>query len=158
MKKLIGIIAVGILVLLVAIQVVPYGRTHSNPPVRREPAWDSPETRAIAVRACFDCHSNQTTWPWYSNIAPISWLVQRDVEEGRRKLNVSEWDRPQEEASESAKSVRKGTMPPWYYLWAHLSAAEREVLIRGLAATLGQPEGKAGKSSERSERGRGSHR
>lgn len=138
MKKRIGAIAVGILVLLLAIQAVPYGRAHSNPPVRREPAWDSPATRTVAVRACFDCHSNQTIWPWYSNIAPISWLVARDVGEGRRKLNFSEWDRPQEEAAEAVQTVQKGTMPPWYYPWARLSAAEREALIRGLSATLGQ--------------------
>ena len=148
MKKLVGVIAVGILVFLVAIQGVPYGRTHSNPPVRREPPWESPETRALAVRACFDCHSNQTTWPWYSNVAPASWLVERDVEKGRRHLNFSEWDRPQKEASESAKSVQKGAMPPWYYPWAQLSAAERLALVQGLAATLGQSDDNKDKSSE----------
>jgi hypothetical protein len=51
------------------IQLVPFGRNHTNPPTTAEPRWDSPRTRALARRACFDCHSNQTTWRWYSNVA-----------------------------------------------------------------------------------------
>ena len=65
------------------IQLVPYGRDHANPPVTREVKWDSPRTRALAAGACFDCHSNLTTWPWYSNVAPVSWLVYADVVGGR---------------------------------------------------------------------------
>jgi Haem-binding domain len=80
-------------------------------------AWDAPETRELAVRACFDCHSNETVWPWYSHVAPISWLVWSDVVRGRKELNFSEWDRPQLEARESGSTVRKGLMPPWYYPW-----------------------------------------
>ena len=136
-----------IVVLLLAAQLVPYGRTHTNPPVRREPAWDSPATRALAVRVCFDCHSNETHWPWYTNVAPVSWLAQRDVDEGRRELNFSEWDRPQKEAHESAKTVREGSMPPWFYVLprphARLSAAERDRLIAGLEATFGRGEPRA---------------
>ena len=124
-----------------AIQLVPYGRDHANPPVAQEPRWDRPETRALAVRACFDCHSNETVWPWYSRVAPASWLVQRDVDKGRRKLNYSEWDRPQREAHESAKSVRSGKMPPWFYALpgtsASLTPAERSTLIAGLELTFG---------------------
>ncbi len=130
---------------LLALQAVPCGRAHFNPPVRKEPAWDSPQTRALVARACFDCHSNETTWPWYASVDPMSWLIQRDVEEGRRALNYSEWDRSQKEGAESAKSVPKGEMPPWYYTavqWkAWLSPAEREALIRGLTATLGLGDG-----------------
>jgi hypothetical protein len=91
----------------------------------------------LSARACFDCHSNETFWPWYSNIAPISWLIERDVKKGRRELNFSEWNESQEEAHESAKTVRKGSMPPWYYPWAGLSSAERQELIRGLEGTVG---------------------
>jgi mono/diheme cytochrome c family protein len=137
MRKLGGWLGIGVAALVLAIQLVPYGRDHRNPAVRREPVWDSPETRALAVRACFDCHSNETVWPWYSTVAPVSWFVVRDVAEGRRELNLSEWDRSQKEAHESAQKVKKGTMPPWYYPWARLSPAEREALIRGLEATLG---------------------
>jgi len=123
------------------IQLVPYGRNHTNPPVTMEPRWDRPRTRALAVRACFDCHSNETVWPWYSSVAPVSWLVQRDVDEGRRELNFSEWHRPQREAHESAGTMRKGEMPPWFYAvgvrHARLTAEERSALVAGLAATLG---------------------
>ena len=125
-------------VLLLVIQLLPFGRDHTNPPVRQEPPWNVPETRELTVRACFDCHSNQTVWPWYSNVAPISWLVRWDVARGRKELNFSEWDRPQREARKSVAEVRKGSMPPWYYPWAKLDAAEREALIRGLDATLGR--------------------
>jgi hypothetical protein len=130
-----------VVVVLLAIQLVPYGRAHVNPPVTKEPPWDRPQTRALAVRACFDCHSNETHWPWYTLVAPISWLSQYDVEEGRRVLNYSEWDRSQREAHESAKSVRTGEMPPWFYMLprphARLTPAERTALIAGLEATFG---------------------
>lgn len=98
----------------VLIQAVPYGRSHKNPPVQSEPSWNSPRTRALAVKACFDCHSNETTWPWYSNIAPVSLIVQNHVDEGRASLNFSEWGRRQE-VRESAESVVEEEMPPAYY-------------------------------------------
>jgi mono/diheme cytochrome c family protein len=133
-----GVLVIG---LLLVIQLVPYGRTHVNPPVGQEPRWDRPETRALAARVCFDCHSNETVWPWYSHVAPISWLVQRDVDEGRRTLNFSEFAGRQGKAHESAKTVRKGEMPPWFYEirapTARLTAAERAELIAGLEVTFG---------------------
>jgi hypothetical protein len=137
-----GGIALAVLVFLFAvIQAVPYGRDHSNPPVRQEPAWDSPQTRALAADACFDCHSNQTHWPWYSNVAPVSWLVQRDVDSGRNALNFSEWDRPQRRADEAAEKVAEKEMPLSYYTWLHpnarLSSAERQALVQGLQAMFG---------------------
>ena len=134
-------IAIAAAVLLVVAQAVPYGRSHDNPRPTAEPAWDSAATRQLAAGACFDCHSDLTTWPWYSNIAPVSWLVQRDVDQGRRILNFSEWDRPQEaDPGEVAEVVREGEMPPLQYKPLHadarLSAAERERLARGLERTL----------------------
>ena len=127
--------------LLLAIQVIPYGRNHANPATRVEPSWTSPETRALAVRSCFDCHSNQTVWPWYSNIAPASWLLQRDVAEGRSSLNFSEWNRPQEGPGDSVEKVIEGSMPPSLYALvrskARLSATERQALVLGLGATFG---------------------
>ncbi|MBI3911177.1 MAG: heme-binding domain-containing protein [Armatimonadetes bacterium] len=145
-----GLIAVAIL--LVAIQAVPYGRRHTNLPVRMEPRWDSPQTRALVVRACYDCHSNQTIWPWYSHVAPVSWFIQGDVDQGRAAMNLSEWDRPQREAHESAKKVQEGEMPPWAYPLVHpearFSPAERQALIRGLTATLGQEKEREGEPEE----------
>jgi mono/diheme cytochrome c family protein len=126
----------------VAIQFLPYGRDHVNPPVVAEPSWDSPETRALARQACFDCHSNETEWPAYSTVAPVSWLIQHDVSEGRAVLNFSEWQRPQEEAKEAAEEVREGEMPLAMYQLMHahsrLSASDREQLARGLERTLGR--------------------
>jgi hypothetical protein len=121
---------------LLAIQLIPYGHQQTNPPVTAEPTWPSPESRNLAVRACFDCHSNETTWPWYSSAAPISWLVVHDVQEGRDALNFSEWDRPQQRLREIAEVLREGEMPPVYYRWTHpsaiLSAAEKAQLERDL--------------------------
>lgn len=141
MKKILLRLAAILIVAALAIQLVPYGRSHTNPPVLQEPAWDSPQTRALAQRACFDCHSNETVWPWYSNIAPISWLAQRDVEEGREKLNFSEWGRGEQEIDELAEVIREGEMPMPIYLLQHpearLSAAEKQALINGLVASTG---------------------
>lgn len=130
----------GLLLLVILIQFIPYGRDHTNPAVVAEPAWDSPVTRDLAVRACFDCHSNETVWTWYSNVAPMSWLVQRHVDEGRNELNFSEWHLPQE-ADEAAETVRDGSMPTRDYLLTHpearLSDQELLDLEAGLIATFG---------------------
>jgi hypothetical protein len=125
------------------IQIVPYGRTHSNPRVLAEPQWDSPRTRELAVRACFDCHSNETKWPWYAELAPFSWVVQKDVEGARDTVNFSEWTRPQALAPESGASVVRGDMPPYKYRKAHpeadLNRQEMIELARGLNRTIGAP-------------------
>jgi hypothetical protein len=125
---------------LALIQLVPYGRSHANPPTTAEPRWDSPRTRTLAQRACFDCHSNLTKWRWYSNLAPISWLVQRDVDSGRSSLNFSEWNRPQDGAGDVADAISGGSMPPWFYVLAHtsasLSGSEKQTLVSGLQATF----------------------
>jgi hypothetical protein len=134
-------IALGLLATFLAIQLVPYGRDHTNPPATGEPTWDARETRALAKQACFDCHSNETEWPAYASIAPASWLVQRDVNEGRAVLNFSEWSRSREEAKEAPEEVLEGEMPPAAYMLVHaharLNAADRDRLAQGLAKTLG---------------------
>jgi len=132
---------------LVLAQLVPYGRDHTNPPVVAEPAWDHPATRTLAVRACFDCHSNQTKWPWYSHVAPMSWLVQNHVDEGRETLNFSAGPDGLGEADEAAEEVREGEMPPRSYILLHpearLSTAERDALAAGLSATFRGGDGRA---------------
>lgn len=132
---------VGSLVVLFGLmQLVPYGRTHSNPPTVQEPKWDSPRTRELAVRACFDCHSNETKWPWYADVAPMSWIVEFDIANGRSVINFSEWNRPFPLAVYSGLSVRTGGMPIAKYRMAHpeaqLTPEETEALARGLDATL----------------------
>jgi len=127
--------------LFVVVQLLPMGGERSNPPVVAEPPWDSPRTRELFLRACGDCHSNETRWPWYSRVAPVSWLVTSDVAAGRDHLNVSEWHREQEHAEDAAEEFRDRDMPLPIYLPAHpearLEGAEREELLRGLIATFG---------------------
>jgi hypothetical protein len=125
------------------IQLVPYGRAHSNPPVIQEPPWNSPRTRELAKRACFDCHSNETRWPWYAHVAPFSWVLQRDVEAGRSVMNFSEWTHPNDLASAAGGEVIRREMPPRSYRLvhgdAHLTEDEKVELARGLHATFGAP-------------------
>jgi len=133
-----AILAIGFIFL----QFIPYGQNHTNPPVVQEPNWDSPTTRELAQRACFDCHSNETVWPWYSKIAPVSWLVQRDVDEGRQKLNFSEWQNASnfEKLNEISEVVLEGEMPPLTYYPTHpearLNAQEKQQLAQGLQNSL----------------------
>lgn len=126
---------------VVVIQIIPYGRNHTNPSTLAEPLWDSPQTRALFMRSCGDCHSNETIWPWYSNIAPFSWLVQRDVDEGRARFNISTWGRGENEGEDAAETLQKGSMPPKIYLLiqpdARLSDSEKQALVEGLIATFG---------------------
>lgn len=131
----------GAAIVFLAIQLVPFGRDHDNPPVRREAAWDSPRTAELVDGACYDCHSNETRWPWYSSVAPASWLVTRDVLAGREELNFSEMDREDNEIDKAAESVANGEMPPFRYTPLHsdarLSQSEKEELIGGLERSLG---------------------
>lgn len=137
-KRILRRVLVGGAVVFLLLQAVPYGRAHGNPPVTGEPAWPSPRARELARRACFDCHSHETVWPWYSHVAPISWLVQQDVDEGREHLNFSAWDRPQKNAHEAAEEVEEGAMPLPKYLRLHpearLSDAEKAELVAALKA------------------------
>ena len=132
-----------ILGLLLLIQVVPYGRAHTNPPDTGEPKWDSPRTRELVVQACYDCHSNQTVYPWYSNIAPTSWLTQKDIEDARGYLNFTDWARKDNAGKFAAGMVRDKKMPKFPYPLMHsearLTDEERQELIRGLEATFGTP-------------------
>lgn len=126
---------------LVLIQLIPYGRNHKNPPVVSEPKWNSRQTRDLASKACFDCHSNETAWPWYANIAPASWLVQYDVDKGRERFNFSDWqDNPLGGVQEFAEVIGEGEMPPPQYLLLHpgarLTVTEKSQLISGLSASL----------------------
>ena len=132
-----------IALIAIVIQFIPYGKEHSNPPVLAEVKWDSPKTEKLFYRACGDCHSNKTKWPWYSNIAPVSWLVQHDVEEGREHFNVSMWGKQKRNKGDEAKEeFEEGEMPPWFYTIAHpeaqLLGTQRDELLKGLLATFGE--------------------
>jgi hypothetical protein len=132
-----------VVVLFALMQLVPYGRDHANPPVVGEPAWDHPSTRELAVRACFDCHSNQTAWPWYADVAPFSWVVQRNVRTARTVLNFSDWSQTYALMAQAPNSVLAREMPPRSYRVMHpdaqLTDAEKIQLANGLRATFNLP-------------------
>jgi len=133
----------GLVFFFLALQLVPGHRT--NPPVGE---WiQAPEpVEAILRRSCFDCHSNQTRWPWYAYVAPTSWLVSSDVDEGRDHLNFSTWeiydeDERIENLEEIMEVIEDGEMPPWFYLPLHpeaeLDDRDREILNRWIADATG---------------------
>jgi hypothetical protein len=138
-KALLWVIGVAAIV-FVAIQFVPYGRgSHTNPPASDPFQWTDQQAEGIARESCYDCHSNETRWWWATSIAPSSWLVQRDVDEGRSNLNFSESD-PLPPVSEVAEVVNEGEMPPFQYTIIHpgarLTDAEKQTLVAGYEAGL----------------------
>lgn len=124
MKKLLRYLVVGFVLIILIIQLIPV--TRANPPVVSDiPA--APEVKAILQRACYNCHSNETVYPWYSRVAPVSWLVAGDVTSGRKELNFSTWEQYSAKAQgkhlhEIWEAVNKGEMPPWYYTIVHRQA------------------------------------
>jgi hypothetical protein len=142
-------------IVFVALQFVPLGRVR-NPPVTDDAPWPSAEARSIAVAACYDCHSNEARVEWFDKIAPASWLVASHVDEGRDRVNFSEWDQPQFKADEMHDSVEEGEMPLSSYTWLHpkakLDAHEREVLVDALRQMEGDREGR-GRGSGDDDRG-----
>jgi hypothetical protein len=146
LKKILVVILLGaaaVVGLALLIQLIPVNRT--NPPVVTQVKWDSPETAALFKRACADCHSNETIWPWYSQVAPVSWLVAKDVREGREKLNVSDLNggdqgRLMKRIEEISEVIQEGEMPMAIYLPMHpeakLTQDEASTLSRGLQKSL----------------------
>ena len=144
--RLLTVIFTATLGTMVVIQAIPYGRSHSNPPITGEPEWATPRTRELMVRACFGCHSNEVEYPAYASVAPISWVVETHVSEGREKVNYSEFNSRQRGADETVEVIEEGSMPPGYYTQfgrhpeAKLTTAEVAELIAGLKATPGLSE------------------
>ena len=122
-------------VLFLLLQVLPYGHAHGAPATTKRASFPA-SARSLVAGACSDCHSNDTRFPWYSNIAPASLLVVNDVKGGRKRLNFSQWDRPQPALDDVLAAVRRKSMPPLQYKLIHgrsrLSAAERGRLMDAL--------------------------
>jgi hypothetical protein len=138
MKRILRYVAGGIVILAIGIQFVSTDR--ANPPIdsTKELTGLPQDVSGMLERACFDCHSNRTVWPWYSHVAPASWLVAADVKEGRRHLNFSEWEgysvrKRKAKLEDIITEVDKATMPPGQYVLLHgrarLSAEERERIV-----------------------------
>jgi len=140
-------LAIVVVAIVGLIQLIPNRVT--NPPARNEPAWDSPQTLALAKAACFDCHSNQTHTYWFEKIAPLSWWIKSHVDGGRARLNFDE-SQLGRGSGRAARTVVRGSMPPSYYTWlglhanAKLTPAQRQQLAQGLEATLGPGGGEGG--------------
>jgi Haem-binding domain len=134
-KRWLAWAALGLVILLGLIQLIPYGH-EKNPPVTKAAVWSNPQAQGLAESGCYDCHSNLTKQWWATKIAPASWLAQSDVDGGRNALNFSEWDKPQSEASDAIEVVQSGSMPPLQYKLFHsdarLSDVERQQLADGL--------------------------
>lgn len=139
-KRLVLILIAGAVILFLLIQLIPFGHDHTNPPVVSEPNWSSPEARALVEEHCFQCHSNETEWPWYSNIAPGSWLIAMDVIEARNKFNFSDWQNNPGELDEMEEEIQEGGMPPIQYWIAHPSSKmndqQKQELIDALSSSL----------------------
>ena len=139
-------LSVATMVVLLSAQAVPYGRDHANPPVTGEPQWADPQVRDLMVRACYSCHSNEIERPWYSNVAPISWMVQAHIDKGRDEVNYSEFVTNRRGADETLEVILDGSMPPGYFTRfglhpeAKLSKEEMAQLIAGVRATPGLDE------------------
>lgn len=142
LRKSIKIALLAVVVILAVAQLFPPER--SNPPSDPSASFEalakpSPEVAAIVERSCQDCHSNRTVWPWYSRVAPVSWLVASDVSEGRQNLNFSEWNLLSPEKSHArlrkvCEEVRSGDMPPWYYTLMHSRAKLSPADVQTLCA------------------------
>ena len=140
MKKLLTWILGGAVAVFLVLQVIPFSKPEANPPVSQEPNWDSPATRQMVKEHCFQCHSNETEWPWYGKVAPASWLLAWDVAEGREKLNFSEWDKRPIRVGEMIEEVEGGDMPPVQYTTFHpnskLQGAQLKEFIAALQRTF----------------------
>lgn len=127
----------GVLVLVAAVMVSQVIRIDKTNPPLHSGAMVDPAVKPLLKKACYDCHSNETVWPWYSNVAPVSWLLGSDVNDGRKELNFSEWNAYAGQTRDSklkaiAKEVDEKEMPPWYYAImhrdSHLSPEERNAI------------------------------
>ncbi len=134
-------ITIALVLIFLIIQFIPVDK--SNPPTIGE-ITPPPEVKSILQRSCYDCHSHQTVWPWYSRMAPVSWMIAHDVKEGRDHLNFSTWStynqRQQLKLYEEIQEViEKNEMPLKQYLWLHpparLTDADKRILKAWLSTT-----------------------
>ena len=153
MKRTLAYIAGAVALIAVAIQLVPVART--NPPVQTEISAP-PDVMRVLEKSCYDCHSHETVWPWYSRVAPVSWLVVQDVTEGRENLNFSTWNAYDEREQvhnikEIVEEVEKGKMPLPKYVRQHPQARvtpEELALLKEWAESAGAMDEDSGAREE----------
>src|SRR5512132_1800218 len=139
-KRLVLILIGGAIVLFLLIQLIPFGHNRTNPAMVSEPNWSSPEARALVKEHCFQCHSNETNWTWYSNIAPGSWLIAYDVTKGRHEFNFSDWNNHPGKLEKMVQTIQEGEMPPIQYWIFHPSSRmneqQKQELIDALRSSI----------------------
>lgn len=144
-------IGLGLVIFLVAAQLVPINRTNPvvDPAKTIYAAYPVPlQVRSVFQKSCVDCHSNQTVWPWYSYVAPVSWVVAYDVQEGRTRMNLSEWanrskDEREDKLAQMCDELVHDDMPDVKYLWIHHNARptqeEKDALCAWVETVRNQP-------------------
>ena len=139
-KRLVLVLIGAAIAAFLIIQLIPFGHTRTNPPVVSEPDWSSPQARALVKQHCFQCHSNETNWTWYANIAPGSWLIAMDVIEGRGEFNFSDWQNNPGRLDEMVEKIQEGDMPPIQYWIFHpnsrMDDQQKQELINALESSL----------------------
>ena len=144
--KILKVAAAALVVFLVVAQAFRIDK--SNPPVESD-LNAPPQVNEVMRRSCYGCHSNEVVWPWYADVAPASWLVAYDVQEGRKELNFSVWGtysqaKRQKKLKEITETITEGEMPPWYYVYplhmeARLSQADRAALTEWIKSESAAP-------------------
>lgn len=150
-KKTLAIAAGVLLLVLIGIQLIPVSRT--NPPVTAEIQAPAP-VQHLLERSCYDCHSHETRWPWYSHVAPASWFLAYHVDHGREYVNFSEWgkldaDQRTHLRDEIFEEVEKGAMPLSSYLWLHPGARVSPEELRLLETWSREGDGGSDEEGER---------
>lgn len=154
MKRILKWAIAALVVIFAALQIVQPART--NPPVKSDflkATAAPPEVAAMFHSTCYDCHSDETRWPWYSYVAPVSWQVAQDVNEGRRHINLSEWpDKPdlaRKKIENMSDEIDDGDMPIKKYTLIHkdarLTQQQRDTLTQWLNDQASAMKAKAGK-------------
>jgi Haem-binding domain len=154
-QRIVIVLAVAGIAALAVMQLIPMART--NPPMASDIAGAKagdivapPQIEGTLRRACYDCHSNETRWPWYSGIAPVSWLIAHDVDLGRKEIDFSEWQNyyPQTRRHKlewMGRALQEEVMPPWPYRLMHpgarLSNEERAALEQWVKAEAARLQG-----------------
>lgn len=142
MKKVVRILLLVLVAIFIIIQFIPYGKPSNQPLAGKDlfEVTELPQDVGIILKnACYDCHSQKVKFPWYSNVAPVSWLVTRDIKEGRENLDFSKWrdvskkdklkalDKIGEEVSEENMPMKIYTI---MHAEARLTKAERDIVVK----------------------------
>ena len=141
MVRIVNIIFIFVLLVLLGIQFIPVKKTN---PIITQDIQAPAEVKNILRNSCYNCHSNETKWPWYSNFAPISWMIINDVDDARNKMNFSTWNKISFEKKEELKKdlwdeVRQEDMPPTLYTYVHpeskLDILQKNIIKKWITGT-----------------------